>query len=87
MILLTPKDRWMKTAECKAFADIANNAAFHRAIEVALAEMQIGVGKADPAGNWQRLEGAKTFIGILLNLTELPKTPKRGVPRENLNAN
>lgn len=82
---LSPKARFLKTPDAKLVADMVISPSFMHAVEVALSELQLASGKADPAGNWQRLEGAKQFISILLNLPEPATKPRRGSPRENLN--
>lgn len=81
---LSPKARFLKSPDAKAVADVLASPAFHHALEVSLAELQLSVGKADPAGNWQRLEGAKKLVDILLNLCEAPGKPRRAVLHENL---
>jgi len=82
---LNPKASFLKGDHAKAFADISANPVFHHALEVALSEMQLSPPKnADAAANWHRLEGAKEFARLLLNLTEPPPPVRRGVPRENL---
>lgn len=82
---LSPKARFLKSPDAKLVADMVVNPAFIHAVEASLSELQLASGKADPAGNWQRLQGAKAFISILLNLPEPPAKPRRGVPHENLN--
>lgn len=83
---LEPKARFLKSEHAKAFADISVNPAFHHALEVSLAEMQLQFRKPhqDSAANWHELEGARRFITILLNLAEPPLPVRRGAPRENL---
>lgn len=81
---LSPKSRFLQSPDAKLVADMVVSPAFIHAVEVALSELQLASGKADPAGNWQRLEGAKQFISILLNLPEPVTKPRRGSPRENL---
>lgn len=82
---LSPKSRFLKSAECKTVADILAKPEFHRALEVALSEMQLSPPKGvDAQSNWNRLEGAKQFVSILLNLADPPAATRRGTPRENL---
>lgn len=82
---LNPKERFLKSEYAKTFADISVNPAFHAAIETALSETQLHPPKgSDAAANWNRLEGAKEFAHILLNLAEPPVPFRRGAPRENL---
>lgn len=82
---LSPKARFLKSPDAKLFADMAGSPSFHHAVETALSELQLSSGKADAAANWNQLQGAKSFIAILLNLPEPPAKPRRGVPHENLN--
>lgn len=82
---LSPKASFLKTPEAKEYVDMAGTNSFHRAIEVALAEMQLTPAKgSDAAANWNRLEGAKDFARIMLDLAEPPAQRRRGAPRENL---
>lgn len=82
---LSPKDRFLKSTDARAHLDLVANPVFHHALESALSEMQLSVAKSsDPAANWHRLEGAKQFVEILLNLADPPKARRRGLPRENL---
>lgn len=82
---LSPKDRFLKSPDARVHLDLVGMASFHHALESALAEMQLSVAKSsDPAANWWRLDGAKDYIRILLDLPEPPKERRRGAPRENL---
>lgn len=81
---LSPKANFLRSADAKPFADMAASPVLMRAAEVALSELQLRSGKTDPAANWQRLEGAKEFITILLNLPEPNEKRRRGNAHENL---
>lgn len=85
-IILSPKARFLKTQDAKMLADLVVTPAFQNCLSVALSELQMEPNKqnSSPADNWNRLQGAKDFIRILINLPEPPERPKRGVPRENL---
>lgn len=82
---LSPKTRFLKSPEGKEFAEIAVKPAFHRALETALACLQLEAPKkSNDDANWNRLQGAKDFAEILLNLTETNETPRRDHRRDNL---
>lgn len=86
MIVLEPKAKFLKSDHAKFFADLVLNPGFQNALAVALSELQLHPPKegTTAADNWNRLEGAKDYIRILINLAEPPDKPRRGVPRENL---
>lgn len=82
---LSPRQRFLKTPEAKAHSDLVDSPSFQHALEVALSEMQLAPPKGtDAQANWNRLEGAKQFITILLNLAEPPVPAKRRIDSESL---
>ncbi len=83
---LSPKTRFLKTPDAKMLAELVVNPGFLNALSVALSELQMHPPKegTSAADNWNRLEGAKDYIRILINLAEPPERPRRGAFRENL---
>lgn len=69
----SPKARFLKTAAAKTHADLVTKDFFRTALDFALMEManrQNSEDANEAARNAYRLEGARTFSTILLNLAE-----------------
>lgn len=82
---LTPQARFLKSPDAKYWADVSVNPAFHHALETALSVMHTTPPHSpDASSNWHRMEGAREFVRVLLNLAEPPQRVRRGAPRENL---
>jgi len=84
---LAPKARFLKTPHAKLHADIVVTESFQSACEAAMLEMQVGLPAAtNPANGWDahsRMQGAKDFLYILLNLAE-PEKPRQSIGDRNL---
>lgn len=93
---LDPKKRFIESGDAKAWADLAASEWFHRGLECALAEftMKTGLSPDMPtaAAIAARAEGARSFISIMLNLTNPEKEPvapvstPRNLPSQLLSA-
>lgn len=87
---LTPRANFLKSQHKRFFHEATATDWFHAAVETALVKMQIDL-KAPPdmataASYAWRMEGAKQFVTILMNLTETEKkAPAR--PEQNLDHN
>lgn len=81
---LTPKQDFQRTPYSKTHLDLCGNAGFHDALKCSLNELQLSYQDEDPAASWHRLQGAKQFIHILLNLSEPISVPKKTIRGENL---
>lgn len=87
-MILSPKTRFLQSADAKALSTFIHSEVFLNAVTTALAEMQMNMpGVGNPSQAWDshcQMTGAKTFIGILLNLSEPSQPPKIPDLRQNL---
>jgi hypothetical protein len=75
---ITPKTRFLEnTADAARIREISESSMFHRAIESAMLQLQLDLAQknSEPAANFYRLDGAKQFVDMLMNIGESPKTP------------
>ena len=77
----SPKADFAKGPRATQWTDVATSALFREAAGVAMLDMQqrqlVSLGEG-AAANYYRMEGARTFLSTLLNLTTPPaETPKR----------
>lgn len=85
---ITPRDRFKKNPDfAKSHNDLVNSEPFKVAVETALLEMQLRqsgpLAIQDGMVTQSKMEGAKEFISILLNLTEAAPLPQTR-PASNL---
>ena len=74
---LTPKKDFIgKKVFADAHRDLVVSMPFREALHAALIEYVMTIGKSDsePAANYYRIEGAREFIQVLLNIAEMPKS-------------
>lgn len=88
MLELNPKARFKQSqADARFLSDVVTHNSFLNALQSALAQMQMDMPRGDnPAQAWDchcRMEGAKKFINILLNLAE-PDPVQKILPSKNL---
>jgi hypothetical protein len=86
-ITLEPKKLFYAQADARNFhAELVTKPIFHLSLETALAQQAIEQGGAiDPnsaVANHYRIQGAKDFCRILLNLVETPESPHTINPKE-----
>lgn len=85
---LNPKEDFKKSPVKGAFHELSASSILHEAIKTALLQMQLGLpmptDETSATFNCLRMEGAKQFVGILLNLTEDPQ-PRPLDKTQNLN--
>ena len=80
---LTPKKDFQgKKVFADAHRELVVSTQFREALHAALIEYVMTIGKSDsePAANYHRVEGAREFIQVLLNIAEMPKTPTSPPP-------
>lgn len=86
-VALKPREMFQKTADSKEHLELVQKPSFQNAIHAALAEMQMRqIAPSTPSQSWDagvKMEGAKVFISILLNLAE-PTEERKQLPRKNL---
>jgi len=74
-----------------ALKEVFDSEQFHRGAEVAMVQMLLDTPSvSDPveaAANWNRMEGAKMFLGKLMNVTDLEAPPEKRAPVGKLNTN
>lgn len=79
-MILDAKGDFKKGTHKSAFHDLSGSAVLHEAIKTALLTMQAGFPTVSDmsvaAANHLRMEGARAFVAVLLNLTEEPKKPE-----------
>lgn len=75
--MINPKERFQKSPYNKAHADLVKQDGFHSAIEAALSVMSLNLPSTENVSRaWDnacRMQGAKDFVEILLNLSEPTK--------------
>lgn len=80
---LTPKKDFQgKKQFSDAHRDLVVSTPFREALHAALIEYMMTIGKSDsePAANYHRIEGAREFIQVLLNIAEQTKSPPTPLP-------
>lgn len=84
----SPKDTFAKSASAQPWTDVASSALFREAAGVALLQMQSNIGMAvsreTAEANCYKLEGARQFLAILMNLTTPPEEPRKRSTNDNL---
>lgn len=84
---LNPKSQFQKSPLCKAHVDLVCLPGVHESLQVAMAQMQLNMGAAPDMGTaaaqaW-KMQGAKEFISVWLNLAE-PAPERKTEPHQNL---
>jgi hypothetical protein len=89
-MILDPRKSFNESPARPFFHDASATSWFARAVEVALLEMQASLNKpgdmATAAAYHFRMEGARQFVGILMNLTETAPQKKEPIA-QNLPGN
>lgn len=84
----SPKAFFAKGPMAQPWSEIASSDLFRAAASAAMLQMQANLGMAqtgvDAAANCYRLEGARTFLAIAMNLTTPPSPAPEKSKRENL---
>lgn len=92
MVKFSTKEEFQKLPEAKQIHEIVVSTAFHKGMAAALLHYQdILTGfpttnTEEKASRFDKLVGAREFLGALLNLTEKPEVPKPKTV-QNLNHN
>jgi hypothetical protein len=84
-----PKTTFAKSAMAEPWNGVVSSELFRQAAGAAMLQMQANQGYAKDGFEIQRnafqLEGARTFLSILMNLSVIPQQPERLTRSENLN--
>jgi hypothetical protein len=84
----SPKADFAKGPSAAAWKDAASSRVFIEAAGAAMLDMQqrqlTAMGNEVAAANHYRMEGARTFLAILMNLTTPPPEPPKRPQSENL---
>lgn len=85
----SPKSNFSKGPSAQPWTDVASSVLFREAAGVAMLQMQANLGMAGNADTaqaaWFKLEGARTFLSVLMNLTTPPEEMPKRVRSDNLN--
>lgn len=85
----SPKATFAKSAMAQPWTDVASSALFREAASAAMLQMQANQGYARDGFQVQQnafqMEGARTFLSILMNLTTPPSEAPPRPRSENLN--
>lgn len=85
---LNPKERFMETDSAKVWREAVTSVWFQNGLVAALAQTMMSAGTtgdnpAAAAAAFNRMEGAKALIVVMMNLAENPP-PTRKPERQNL---
>lgn len=72
----SPKERFLKTPEAKAWAELSHNKNLYAAIDAVLLELMWNSSGNDPGERFQALMGATQFAHCLTTICDLPEKPK-----------
>lgn len=85
----SPKSNFAKGPSAQPWTDVASSVLFREAASAAMLQMQANqltaMGNEVAAANHYRLEGARTFLSVLMNLTTPPEEMPKRVRSDNLN--
>ena len=85
----SPKANFAKGPTAAAWTEVASSNLLREAASVAMLEMNATRREAPDfntaAANAFRMEGARTFLSILMNLTTPPEAPPKRMTSDNLN--
>jgi hypothetical protein len=81
MINFTPKKVFTEGPSAAAWTDIAASKVFFESASAAMLQLQFNLGVAEnsnvASSNHYKMEGARAFLGILINLTTPPEEQRR----------
>jgi hypothetical protein len=84
----SPKSDFAKGPRAAQWTDVASSALLREAVGAAMLEMQARMGFVsnvnDAAANTFKMEGARIFLSILMNLTTPPSEAPKRVGNDNL---
>ena len=84
----SPKSNFAKGPSAAQWTEVASSLLLREAAGAAMLQMQANLGMAqnyvDASANCFRLEGARTFLSILMNLTTPPEEVPKRVGNDNL---
>jgi len=85
----SPKVTFAKGPYATVWTNIASSSEFRDAAGTAMLQMQANLGLAatneSAAANCFKMEGARQFLSVLMNLTTPPEEPPKRIRTDNLN--